>query len=51
MLISLDAKKASNSEKNTTPLLVKSVGKIRNSSHISKHNMTNIQQTQQITPN
>jgi hypothetical protein len=43
--ISLDAKKASNSEKNTTLLHVKHIGEIRNSSHIPKHNKANKEQT------
>jgi hypothetical protein len=42
MIISLDEEKAF--EKNPTPIHDKSLGKIRNSRPITKHNKSNIQQ-------
>jgi hypothetical protein len=43
MIISLDAEKAF--DKNRTPLHVKSIGEVRYSRHIAKHNKSSIQQT------
>jgi hypothetical protein len=43
MIISLDAEKVF--EKTSTPLPVKSLGKIRNSRPIPKHSKRNIEQT------
>jgi hypothetical protein len=47
MIISLDAEKAfeTNKQTNKTPLLVKSMGEIRNSRPIPKHNKSNLLQT------
>jgi hypothetical protein len=43
MIISLDAEKAF--EKIQHPFMIKSLGKIKNSSPIPKHNKSNIEQT------